>query len=110
MEIGTILENALWMILWITFFVYSGMLYVIFRLNETIRINFIPIPGGVYGIAKVMIGFSGLVEMYDEWGFLIGIPFVVYPWGVRAMGGYIGGLHDGYRFRDIFWSGKIGEQ
>ena len=86
------------------------MLYVIFRPDERIKINFIPITGSVYGIIKVLIGFSALVEMYGEWGFLIGIPFVVYPWKIRAMGGYIGGLHDGYRLKDIFWSGKIEEQ
>ena len=73
-------------------FIYSGMLYILFRSDQGIRFQFIfNITGRDYGIIKLIVGCLSLFVWLNEWGFILSLPFIVYPLIIWKRGGYIAG-------------------
>ena len=81
--IDTIFWNVFTFLVVYLFLIYSGMLYMLFRSEMRIRLNFIPMNGLVYGYIKVFFGICGLYGIWNNIGSLLGmitgLPFIIYP-------------------------------
>ena len=100
---SSVFTNIIVVIVSYSFFIYSGMLYILFREDMRIRLNFIfPMTGKSYGQFKVVLGILALWGTWEIWGVLSSAPFILYPLYVWRKGGYIKGYLEGDNWRDYF--------